>query len=112
MLFSGFNLDTTQESYNQDPPLSIHPKILPFYLRALPVILKNTVTGYSKSVTRSNKVQKISKAITNGMVANYYHKEGDMLLDPKTCQKFLPGIDDFHVVCLGIGASEASSLFA
>ena len=35
-----FNLDATQESYNQDPPLSIHPKMLPFCLHALPVILR------------------------------------------------------------------------
>jgi hypothetical protein len=30
-LSCGFNLDATEERYNQDPPLSIHPKISPFY---------------------------------------------------------------------------------
>ena len=30
MLFSEFNLDVTEESHNQDPPLSIYPKKYPF----------------------------------------------------------------------------------
>jgi hypothetical protein len=30
MLFSGFSLGVMEESYNQDPPLSIYPKIYAF----------------------------------------------------------------------------------
>jgi hypothetical protein len=32
VLFLGCNLDATEETYNKDPTLSIHPKIIPFYL--------------------------------------------------------------------------------
>jgi hypothetical protein len=40
------NLDVTEESYNQDPPLSIYPKNLPHYLN----VVKNAVTGYNKAL--------------------------------------------------------------
>ena len=32
VLFLGCNLDATEETYNKDPTLSIHPKIIPLYL--------------------------------------------------------------------------------
>ena len=32
VLFLGCNLDATEETYNKDPTVSIHPKIIPLYL--------------------------------------------------------------------------------
>ena len=53
--FSGFNLDATEESYNQDPALSIYPKeFTPLPPCVTRNVVKNTVTRCRESVTRYN----------------------------------------------------------
>jgi hypothetical protein len=61
MLFSGFSLDVIEESYNQDPHLSIYLKIYP-----LTCVCENIVTGYSINVTRYNMALIINVFIALG----------------------------------------------